>query len=175
MLSHYRPPLVVFTFLAYQEIAAEMHPLGMGRRWHCIGFICDEAVRRRAGRPRPRLAANYLEALHTWPVSKAKLADAQILWDGGYPKAQVVYTYACEGECSRRPRETPSVKEFSCLWASSLENLKRISGAAVCPKIGAGNRRLKDTRILHYSPDFGVGTGRAGVESPFTKWAYQAR
>src|SRR5947207_14162364 len=71
MLSHYRPPPVVFTFLACQEIAAEKHPLRMGRRWHRIGFIGDEAARRRAGKPRPLLAANYLESPHTRPVGRA--------------------------------------------------------------------------------------------------------
>jgi len=36
---------------------------------------------------------------HTWPVSKTKVAGAQILRDGGCPKAQIVYTYTFKGEC----------------------------------------------------------------------------
>ena len=32
-----------------------------------------------------------------------------------------------------------------------------------------------EVRTDRYSRDFGAGSGRAGVESPLTQWAYLAR
>jgi hypothetical protein len=43
----------------------------------------------------------------SWPVSNAKVEGAQSLWDGGCPKAQIVYTYTFEGECYPGDYEKP--------------------------------------------------------------------